>query len=120
MGDINDFFSPEALRLLEESEIDGEEVFQLNDIPIDHNVATAPTDLQAQTPQGRPHFPQRVPRRSTVSFGQLAKPKRKRAKFDITAREKVATVREKGACLRCRLLKITVGNSVLDLQSTDY
>ncbi len=114
MGDINDFFSPGALRLLEGSEIDGEQVFQPNHIPIDHNVATAPTNLPAQTPQERPHFSQRVPRCSTVSLGQLAKPKRKRAKFDTTAREKVATVRETGACLRCRLLKITVGNSALD------
>ncbi len=120
MGDINDFFSPEALRLFEESATDGEEVFQLNDIPIDHNVATAPTDLQAQTPRERPHFPQRVPRCSTLSLEQFSKPKRKRAKFDITARKKVATVREKGACLRCRLLKITVGNSALNLQSTTY
>ena len=34
--------------------------------------------------------------------------KRKRAKFSQVGRTKVAAVREKGACLRCRMLKIQV------------
>lgn len=108
MDDINEFFSPEALRLLEESGIDCGTVFQADEVPVEHKPFTAPAPSGIQMSQIGSQCLYQIPGCSTLSFGSSVKPKRKRAKFDIKAREKVATVRKKGACLRCRALKIPV------------
>lgn len=109
MDDVAEFFSPEALRLLEESGIDRETVFQPDKLPVDHTSSTSPAQCEAQTNQNPLSSLQGIPGCSTLPLGNLTKPKRKRAKFDIMAHAKVAIVRKKGVCLRCRALKIPVG-----------
>lgn len=109
MDDVAEFFSPEALRLLEESGIDRETVFQPDKLPVDHTSSTGPAQCEAQTNQNPLSSLQGILGCSTLPLGNLTKPKRKRAKFDIMAHAKVAIVRKKGACLRCRALKIPVG-----------
>lgn len=109
MSDVNDLFSSEVLRLLEESGIDYGTVLWL-DPPAEYIGSSTPTQCEAQFL----HPLQHVPGCSSLSLGDLAKSKRKRAKFGINAREKVAAVRKKGACLRCRALKLPVGLTSFD------
>ena len=108
MDDISELFSPEALRLLEESGIDDGTVIQPDSSPIEYTPSTAPTQCDEQTKKRPPHSLQSIPGCLSISLSDLAKANRKRAKFSIKAREKVAAVRKKGACLRCRALKLPV------------
>ena len=108
MDDIGELFSPEALRLLEESGIDYGTVVQPESPPAEYNPSSTPTQRDKQRKKRPPHSLQSIPGCSSVSLSDLAEAKRKRAKFSIKAREKVAAVRKKGACLRCRALKLPV------------
>ena len=114
MDEISEFFSHEALRLLEESGLDYGTVVQTEGFPAEFPLSTSPTTRDVQL-QKRPRKSlQPIPRCSSNSLIDLVKAKRKRAKFSINAREKVAAVRKKGACLRCRALKLPV-----DFQASD-
>lgn len=124
MEDISDLFSPEALRLLEESGINYETVYQPDEAPVDHEPPTVSdqsvlTQSEAREMQGVSQSVQRAPKISRLCLGQSAKSRRKRARFDLNARVKVANVRKKGACLRCRTLKIPVGNTAFNLRLTN-
>ena len=99
MESISDFFSPEALRLLEGFEADCGTLFQ----------PATPQAIQPGTLS-----PISVLNYSTLALGVPTKGKRKRAKFDTEARKKVANVRKTGACLRCRILKLPVGTLIFD------
>lgn len=110
------FFSPEALRLLEGSSIEHETTLQENELPVHRVHSTVLKQYEAPTELGSSQSLKRIPRGSTLSLSQIGKPKRNRARFKVEARRKVATVREKGACLRCRVLKIPVSTSASDLK----
>ena len=99
MESINDFFSSEALELLEGSLVECGTLFQPE---------------TSQVIQQGTLFPQTAPTYSTLTLEAPAKGKRKRAKFDTEARKKVANVRKTGACLRCRILKLPVGTLNFD------
>ena len=116
MEKIDDFFSPEALRLLDGPDIDCETLFPPEGLVVDQEPTTTLPQHEPRMNGGDNHSNQAFSRPSTDIFGQRANPKRKRAKFDIKAREKVAAVRRKGACLRCRMLKLPVRAPAVDLQ----
>lgn len=116
MDGVSDFFSPEALRLLEGPAIEHETASQSDELPVHRVHSTVFKQYEALTELESNKFLQRVPKRSTLSPDQIGKPTHKRARFDVEARRKVATVREKGACLRCRVLKIPVCTSASDLK----
>ena len=116
MEDINDFFSPEALRLLEETSFGCETTFQSEELPVNDESSTAISQPIAQKKQKASHSLHRIPGCTIISPGGPAKSKRKRAILD---RKKVATVRKKGACLRCRVLKIPVSHPALFQFSAD-
>ena len=65
-------------------------------------------------PQQNPH----IPGRTVLDFTNTKGRKRKRAKFNEESRQKVADVRKKGACLRCRILKIPVCSHGLNTVSS--
>lgn len=111
MDGISDFFSPEALRLLEGSTTEHETALQPDEPPVRRVHSTDLRQCEAPRELGTNQSLQRVARTSTLSLGQIGRPKRKRARFNLEARRKVATVREKGACLRCRILKVPVSTS---------
>lgn len=117
MDDVDDLFSAEALRLLEQSAIDYKTVS--SEVPVDHELRTALPQCETRVKQINSYPFQRIPGCSTLPLGKTAKAKRKRKKFDSKLREKVATIRKKGACLRCRILKVPVGIPSLKLQNTD-
>lgn len=111
MDYFDELFSPEALRLLEESGFDCGTVFQLDELQVEHESVVTPAPREAHTNQIDPYSYHPTPGCSTLDFENVAKSKRKRAKFEIKAREKVAAVRKKGACLRCRALKVPCSGS---------
>lgn len=117
MDDVDDLFSAEALRLLEQSAFDYETVS--GELPVDHELRTALSQCETRVKQINSYPFQRIPGCSTLPLGKAAKAKRKRKKFDSKLCEKVATVRKKGACLRCRILKVPVGILALYLQNTN-
>lgn len=105
MDDLGDFFSPQALRQLGESCNQSDPTSQLEE------------PLRAGGGFHHHSGPEAFPKRkvsghvlSTQGYSILdfTKQRRKRAKYDNVGRAKVASVREKGACMRCRLLKIPV------------
>ncbi len=135
MGDANCLISPEALRLLDEfindSNLAGEPngsslytglpALDLPELSIDSDQTLEPSGYSLDAEVQVPHLPNREqwsPNRSlstaqvtgfsTLQLPNIAQRGRKRAKFDLKTREKVATVRKKGACMRCRILKIPV------------
>ena len=57
-----------------------------------------------------------IPGCSTIDLGTTCGRKRKRSKFNDEARKKVAAVREKGACFRCRITKTSVGFRPIETQ----
>ena len=119
MDYFDELFSPEALRLLEESGFDCGTVFQLDELQVEHESVVTPAPREAHTNQIDPYSYHPTPGCSTLDFENVAKSKRKRAKFEIKAREKVAAVRKKGACLRCRALKVPVRFSAFAVLSTN-
>ena len=126
-GSLDDLFSPEALQALALPSglptQNLEELFTAHENlplePIPKELGEGTSFEGSQTRQGS-----RVPslfgrKRSTQSsseipgcfvFGSVG-PKElgaKRAKFNMERREEVARIRERGACLRCRYLKLPV------------
>ncbi len=135
MGDIDDLFSPEALRLLDEfindshltSEPSGsllEADLLALDLPeflngSDLNFEPSGRSLDAELPlldvpnqedskREPSHKTNQITGYSTLEIPGVTVKNRKRAKFDERSRQKVANVRKKGACMRCRTLKIPV------------
>lgn len=119
MDDFDELFSSEALRLLEGSDIDYGTILQPDELPVEREPFATAAPSEPYTNHNDPPSIHPTPGCSTLSFGPIAKPQRKRAKFDIKAREKVAAVRKKGACLRCRALKIPVRFPALILLPID-
>ena len=113
MDNCDDLFSPEALRLLEEFFDSNNLLIEPNESSLEVEQPELLIDLPWQT-QSKPKHPKSqsvIPGTSTIDFPILTGRKRKRAKFDEKARQKVAAVRKKGSCMRCRILKLPVRTS---------
>ena len=112
MSVSDDLFSPAALRLLNEFCNDSGQTFEENGLPLDQNHVGP--DLASHAPRKRhkAHMAPHVPGCSKLVFSEVASQNRKRARFDQRGREKVALVRKKGACMRCRILKIPVSTCI--------
>lgn len=108
MDDISEIFSHEALRLLEESGVDYGTEVQADGLAAEYPPSVALTPPNVHMKKRPRQSRQPVPGFSSNSLNNIVQTKRKRAKFAIKAREKVAAVRKKGACLRCRILKLSV------------
>lgn len=105
MSDLDSFFSPETLRLLDEFSDHQGPVLQSNDqLGDDGGIDSDPASIKTTNQKINSHACDK-PGYMTLEFTDR---KRKRAKFDDAGRSKVAGVRKKGACMRCRLLKIPV------------
>ena len=105
MDDIDDFFSPEALRLLDNSP---RPALQPNDHFLLDQVRGAAPPCQTQTKRKDIKFPVNIPGCSTLNIGNGIELKRKRGKFDDGDRKETASVRRKGVCMRCGILSIRV------------
>lgn len=108
MESIDEFFSPEALRLLNQEEA----ILLPPDLP--DEVFDFGESLSPPVP---PHFEAKekaagsshaFPGCSTISPADGRPSKRQRKHFDPERRKDVAETRKKGACLRCRVLKTSV------------
>ena len=130
MSGFDDLFSPEALRILDEFCNGNRISFEPDEtslnakqtgyglLTLDTRDSNSPHTQQTFLPskscfsgrvmQDRKRKIQEVPGSSTLAFSNFPENKRKRAKFDPKGRRKVAAVRKKGACMRCRILKIPV------------
>lgn len=107
MGDLDEFFSPEALRLLDGFSHAHSPILQpIDRLGGDEGVNSDPRFTKTTNQKSDSHACD-IPRDMTLDFTDR-KYKRKRATFDDAGRAKVAGVRKKGACMRCRLLKIPV------------
>lgn len=142
MEQIDDFFSVEALRLLQDLNpisVPSSHSQDLDDIEKVPNsglfdspqakakrcgaVPSFPGDDVDEVTQARPSDLPQVKRKrcsasrsfpgcSTLVIANIAASKPKRTKFQSKRRGEVANVRKIGACLRCRALKISVSTIV--------
>ena len=120
---LTEFFSPEALRMLEEcatsSGLAGQPSCFGSDIPNrspyqeiepnaeNQNISTPICDpIKKRKPATSQES---LPGLYTFSMRSTVKTKRQRTTFDLQRRKEVARVRQRGACLRCQSLKISVG-----------
>ena len=117
MDPLEEFFTPEALRLL----LDSDDFATTIDQP---SVSTSDNSLSLTTPLANtvdiPRLEQskdglkrvasdaNIPGCSTLVLDKAGPAKPKRAKFSAEGRAKVASVRKKGACMRCHLNKTPV------------
>lgn len=108
MDDTDDFVFPETLRLLNEFCKNSGPAFQPNDLSLLDQAHGAAPPCETQTKGKDRNSSLNSAGCSTLNIGNVTELKRKRAKFDESRRKKVANVRKKGACMRCRLLKISV------------
>jgi len=107
MGDLDSFFSPETLRILDGICNHHDPLLQPNDdLGGDEGVTSDPRSTKTTNQRCYSHACD-IPGYMTLDFTDR-KGKRKRANFDDASGAKVAGVRKKGACMRCRLLKIPV------------
>lgn len=114
MDDKNPFLSPEAFRSLGSHPMSSAP--NLHWDPLHSEVTqssviapyvSAPSYGPVRSP---PTFPGSFTKFSATSG--VSKPKHGRAKFTATRKAEVATVREKGVCMRCKLQKILVRGEV--------
>ena len=74
---------------------------------------SADTDAVGKSPNKRKtSHNARTTSPSTAQSAVTIVPKPKRAKFELKRRKQVANVRKKGACMRCRKKKVSVGAGV--------
>ena len=120
MDPFEEFLSPEALRLL----LDSDDFATTADQPL---VFTSDQSLSLTTPptsavdilspedikpiRKRSASSANIPGCSTLVLDKTGSAKPKRAKFSAEGRAKVASVRKKGACMRCNRNKIPVSES---------
>ncbi len=120
MDPLEEFLSPEALRLL----LDSDDFAMTADQP---SVSTSDQSLSFNAPPTTavdiPFTEESKPTRkrvacdgniagcSTLVLDKAGSAKPKRAKFSAEGRAKVASVRKKGACMRCYRHKISVSEA---------
>ena len=120
MDPLEEFLSPEALRLLLDSDDFATTVNEPSATITDHSLSII-TPLAAGVNNPIPHEinPTRkrltsddnIPGCSTLVLDKGGSSKPKRARFSAEARAKVASVRKKGACMKCHRNKIPVSES---------
>ena len=120
MDPLEEFLSPEALRLLPDSDDFATTIDQPSVSASDQSLSlTTPlaTTVDIPCPEESKNKRKRVasdaniPGCSTLVLDNAGSAKRKRAKFSAEGRAKVASVRKKGACMRCHRNKIPVSES---------
>ena len=108
MNDHDDLFSPEALRLLDESCDGSRLIIEPNGFSLDEQQPAIDRNRRARRSRNGRHWDAHIPGQSIIELPFCSRRNRRRAKFDKESRKKVAIVRKKGACMRCRILKIPV------------
>ena len=120
---LEGFLSPEALRLLLNSDDFATTIDQPSVSASGQSLSlTTPLTTAVDIPSIEISKPTRkrvasdanIPGCSTLVLDKASPAKRKRTKFSAEGRAKVASVRKKGACIRCHLDKISV-NEFTDL-----
>ena len=113
MHDDEEFFSPQALRLLEaDSGTDLPASEDSRSLFADHS--SVMQHQQQQKPSSQPNGTKRgLPGTSTFRVASDVEPKPKRAKFELERRMEVAHIRKRGACFRCRIMKLAVSFHLL-------
>ena len=117
MDPLEEFLSPEALRLLLDSD---DFATTVNEPSVttsgqSHSIITplaAGVNItipdESKPTRKRPASDDNIPGCSTLALDKAGSTKPKRAKFSAEARAKVASVRKKGACMKCHRNKIPV------------
>lgn len=120
MDPLEEFLSPEALRLLLDSEDFATTVNEpLVTISAQSLSITTPLAAGVNVPipdeskpiRKRPASDDNIPGCSTLVLDNAGLAKPKRAKFSAEGRAKIASVRKKGACMKCHRNKIPVSES---------
>ena len=117
MDPLDEFHSPEALRLLLDSDdfattIDqpflsaSDQSFSLTTHPA--TAVDIPSPEESKPTRKRVASNANIPGCSTLVLDKAGPAKPKRAKFSAEGRARVASVRKKGACMRCHLNKTAV------------
>ena len=122
MFSTSDFFSKEALELLrlaasplEDSALTNADYEELARSVFSESLSTTASGTEGcetlpSASVSRANEPQSMFHCFSIGDGKLSKPKRRR--FSQKRRQEVHAVRNRGACLRCRLLKQPVGYSM--------
>ena len=117
MDPLEEFLSPEALRLLLDSDDFATAVDEPSVTTSDQSLsiitplaagADTPISNESKPTRKRPSSDANITGCSTLVLGQAGLAKPKRAKFSAEGRAKVASVRKKGACMKCHRNKIPV------------
>ena len=108
MDSDEQFFSPQALRLLAADNDADPSAFEDSLC-----LFVDPSSLMQHHPQQRPlpkprSIARGLPGTFTFRIASDVEPKPKRAKFEPERRMEVANIRKRGACLRCRIMKLPV------------
>ena len=120
MDPLEEFLSPEALRLLLDSDdfvttinqpfvSASDQSFSLTTHPA--TVVDIPSPEESKPTRKRVASNANIPGCSTLVLDKASSAKPKRARFSAEGRAKVASVREKGACMKCHLNKTPVSES---------
>ena len=121
MDPLEEFLTPDALRLL----LDSDDFATTDDQPsistsdqsfsLTPPLATAvdiPSPEESKSTRKRVASNANIPGCSTLVLDKAGSAKPKRAKFSAEGRAKVASVRKKGACMRCHRNKIPASESI--------
>lgn len=120
MDPLEEFLSPEALRLLLDSDDFVTTIDQPSVLASDQSLSLAiplapivdiPSIEESKPTRKRVASDADIPGCSTLVLDKAGSAKPKRAKFSAEGRAKVASVRKKGACMKCHLDKISVSES---------
>ena len=115
MDPLKEFLSPEALRLLLDSDHFATTVNEPSVTTSDQSLSfitplaagvNIPIPDERRSTRKRPASDANIPGCSTLVLDKIVSSKPKRAKFNAEGRAKVASVRKKGACMKCHRSKI--------------
>ena len=108
MDSDEQFFSPQALRLLAaDNDADPSAFEDSLCLFVDHSSVMQHHPQQRPPPKSR-SIVRGLPGTSTFRVASNVEPKPKRGKFEPERRMEVAHIRKRGACLRCRIMKLAV------------
>lgn len=119
MDPLEEFISREALRLLLDSDDFATTIDQPSVSAYDQSLSLTTLATATDNPSPKESKPTRkrvasdanIPGCSTLVLDKAGSARPKRAKFSAEGRAKVASVRKKGACMRCHRDKISVSKS---------
>ena len=112
MGEsLEDFFTTEALKILEGFDGLPKPLSQSKGFLLSRETSDQSQKTLAQPQRRKRRAPISIPGCVTFNTEIDKIPKSKRRKFELTRRTEVAKVRKRGACIRCKQMKISVGTS---------